>query len=413
MRLVYKFNVENKELYELCKVSKNLYNQALYALKTELRENDRWLSYYDLDKLMQKTLNLEGTVNYRLLKAQVSQQCIKTLSNNITAYVRSLKDYQKHPEKYTGKPRFPKYKKSVNQLIYPNQSCAIRNGQILFSKSLAVDIPQWDKYGKALKNFKVVRVNPNINKSLTIEVVYEVDGMVNDSLNPKLYASIDLGVSNIATLLLPEGRPLLYNGRPVKALNQLFNKRLAKFKSELNPKTYTSKKIKSLYEKRENRLNDFFHKLSRKIINELIDNKIANLVVGYNEGWKDSINLGKKNNQTFVCIPYLKFINCLKYKCELCGINFILHEESHTSKCDALAFESIEHHDSYLGRRVKRGLFRSSTGRLINADVNGALNILRKVVGDSPLVQGIVDRGVLFRPVRANGFLGKIVETCK
>ena len=131
---------------------------------------------------------------------------------------------------------------------------------------------------------------------------------------------------------------------------------------------------------------------------------IGNIVVGYNKGWKDSINFNKKDSQAFVYIPYEKLIDYLKYKCETAGIRFILNEESYTSKCDALALEPICKHEKYQGRRIKRGLFRSSTGKIINADVNGALNIMRKVVGDSECITRIADSGRLFRPIRVNVF---------
>jgi IS605 OrfB family transposase len=133
----------------------------------------------------------------------------------------------------------------------------------------------------------------------------------------------------------------------------------------------------------------------------LIQNNVGNLIIGHNNGWKDSINIGKVNNQNFVMIPFDKLISYLKYKCEIAGIMVIETEESYTSKCDALVLESIHKHDKYKGKRIKRGLFQSSVGKLINADVNGALNIMRKVVGDS-YVNKIIDSGLLFRPIKFN-----------
>jgi len=137
----------------------------------------------------------------------------------------------------------------------------------------------------------------------------------------------------------------------------------------------------------------------------LVSNEIGNIVVGYNKGWKDSINIGKRNNQTFVQISFDRFIEYLKYKCEMVGINLIIHEENYTSKCDALAQEEIKKHETYLGKRVKRGLFQSSIGKVINADVNGSLNILRKVVGDSEQLVRIINSGWLFQPLRINVFV--------
>lgn len=403
MRLVYKFDIGyNEDIYNLCKISKNLYNQALYILKQELREHDRWVGYSYLNTIMQNTSNLEGEINYRLLKAQVAQQCLRVLDKNVKSYIKAIKDYSKHREKYKGVPRMPKYKKVANQIIYPNQSCTISDGYIKLSKTLKIKIPQYDKYKEVLSGFQQVRINPRLDKSMTVEIVYDSDTCVNIMLDSNRYASVDLGVSNLATMVLPDSKPILFNGGKIKARNQYFNKKISKLKSELPEGQRSSKQIKRLYVKRENQIKDIFHKLSREIVNELIEHRVGNIVVGYNKGWKDSIELGKKNNQTFVQIPYATLISYLKYKCEMCGIQCIVNEESYTSKCDGLALETIEKHEKYLGRRIKRGMYQSSLGKLINADVNGALNIMRKVVGDSVYIRQIINSGWLFQPIRVN-----------
>ena len=218
------------------------------------------------------------------------------------------------------------------------------------------------------------------------------------------FASIDLGVDNIATAIFDKNETLIYNGKPIKSVNQFANKLIAKYKSELEKinKKKLSKRIRKIYSKRNVRMEDYFHKLSRRIVNKTIKYKIGTIVVGYNKGWKDSINIGKRNNQTFVQIPFDSLLRKLEYKCKQCGINLIIQEESYTSKCDALAMESIEKHKEYMGKRVKRGLYQSSTRKLINADLNGALNILRKVVGDSDVIHRIIDSGRLFRPLKYN-----------
>lgn len=403
MRLVYKFRIkENERLLTLCKVSKNLYNQALYLVKKELKDNHKWVGYSYLNKELQTAKNLEGEINYRLLKAQVSQQCLKTLDKNITSYVRSIKDYSTNKEKYKGQPKFPKYKRDVNQMIYTNQACTIKNGFIFLDKKTKIKIPQFDKFFEKLKKFQQVRIIPKMNKTFDVEIVYIDEETKAKELDFNSYASIDLGVDNIATMVLPNEKPILFNGRQVKAKNQYFNKKISKLQSELTNNKKTSKQIRNLYNKRDNQLSDIFHKLSRMIVNKLVSNEIGNIVVGYNKGWKDSINIGKRNNQTFVQISFDRFIKYLKYKCEMVGINLVIHEESYTSKCDALAQEEIKKHETYLGKRVKRGLFQSSIGKLINADVNGSLNILRKVVGDSEQVVRIINSGWLFQPLRVN-----------
>jgi putative transposase len=166
----------------------------------------------------------------------------------------------------------------------------------------------------------------------------------------------------------------------MKSVNQYYNKTKAKLQSKLENDKRTSKRIEKLTLKRNNKINDYLHKASRYIVNQLVSKDISKLIIGYNKQWKQDINIGKRNNQNFVNIPFYKFISMLEYKCELEGVEMITHEESYTSKCSFLDNEPIKKHDSYLGKRIKRGLFRSSKGELINADLNGSYNIMRKVV---------------------------------
>lgn len=404
MRLVYRFNIgKDEEISKLCKVSNNLYNQALYVFRETLKNESKWLSYFELDKILKNTKNLDGKINYRLLKAQCSQQVLKLLDNNIKSYYRSIQDYKKHPNKYKEKPGLPKYRKRGSEfnLYYPNQSCIIRNGKIILSKKLFVDIPQYEKYSGLLENFKQVRILPNY-AGYRIEVIYEVEDIEIPKSKEEKIASMDLGIDNLATLV-SEDFIYLFSGKFIKSYNRLFNKKLAKLNSikDLQKIKGTTKRIKKLYYERDLYIEDVFHKISRRIVNLLTNSGITKLIVGYNKGWKQEVNMGKKNNQKFTQIPFARLISYLEYKCELAGIEIVTHEESYTSKCDSLAFEAIGKHENYLGKRKKRGLYQSSIGKLINADVNGALNIMRKVVDDSSnYVQRIIDRGLLFNPVR-------------
>lgn len=404
MRLVYRFNIgKDEEISKLCKVSNNLYNQALYVFRETLKNESKWLSYFELDKILKNTKNLDGKINYRLLKAQCSQQVLKLLDNNIKSYYRSIQDYKKHPNKYKEKPGLPKYRKRGSEfnLYYPNQSCIIRNGKIILSKKLFVDIPQYEKYSGLLENFKQVRILPNY-AGYRIEVIYEVEDIEIPKSKEEKIASMDLGIDNLATLV-SEDFAYLFSGKFIKSYNRLFNKKLAKLNSikDLQKIKGTTKRIKKLYYERDLYIEDVFHKISRRIVNLLTNSGITKLIVGYNKGWKQEVNMGKKNNQKFTQIPFARLISYLEYKCELVGIEIVTHEESYTSKCDSLAFEAIGKHENYLGKRKKRGLYQSSTGKLINADVNGALNIMRKVVDDSSnYVRRIIDRGLLFNPVR-------------
>lgn len=315
------------------------------------------------------------------------------------AYFRAIRDYKEHPDKYTGQPKMPNYlpRNGYFVLTYPNQSCSIRDGYIVLSKNLKLYIPQYHKYEAALSSFQQVRIIPK-KTYMKVEIVYEREDRVS-TLDANRYASIDLGLNNLVTMVTDFSEPIIYNGKPIKALNRQFNKTLAKYKSlvETNNGKKSSKRIDRIYTSRNNRMDDIMHKVSRHIVDTLERNNVGTLVCGRNKGWKDSIDLGKRNNQQFVQIPHERLISMLRYKCEMSGIRLIENEESYTSKCDALALEPVCKHESYMGKRVRRGMFQSSTGRIVNADVNGALNIMRKVVGDS-CVSEIADSGRLFRP---------------
>lgn len=402
MNLIYSFYIpQTEQLVNLCKVSNNLYNQALYLFRQALKNENRWLWYADMDKLMKEAHNLEGAINYRLLKAQVSQQILKVLDRNVKAYCKAIKDFKAHPDKYKAMPQLPSFRKrgSLFNLYYTNQSASIKDGKIRLAKDLIIPISQWDKYKERIQDFQQVRILP-YGKKLKVEIVYRYE--VKDAdLDKSKYASIDLGIDNLATMITDKGS-FLYSGKFLKSYNRNFNRQLARLQSIKDKQGIkkATKRIQGIYEKRDRYFEDAFHKYSRMIVNHLIENRIGNLVVGYNTGWKQSVNIGKSNNQKFVQIPFARLASYLKYKCEMAGIRFVENEESYTSKCDALAMEEIRKHELYLGKRVKRGLFRSSTGKYINADVNGAVNILRKVVGESDCISQITGSGRLLRPIR-------------
>lgn len=401
MRLIYKFYTRHTEqLDTLFKVSNNLWNQALYMFRQRLDNDGIWLWYNDMDKIMKQTLNLNGECNYRLLKAQCSQQILRTLDKSIKAYCKSIKDWKKHPEKYKAMPRMPQYRKrgGMFNLFYTKQSATIKDGQMRLTKDLLITIPQWEWYGKDVSMFNQIRLIPEREK-VKVEIVYEKELVVSD-VDKSKYASIDLGIDNLATMVTSDGC-IIWSGKHLKSYNRYFNKRLSKLQSikDLQGIKQSTKRIMALYAKRDKYFEDVFHKVSRQIVDVLVEKKIGTLAVGYNAGWKQNTDMGKRNNQKFVQLPFARLTSYLGYKCKLAGIDFIEHEESYTSKCDALALEEVCKHDTYLGKRVKRGLFRSSVGKIINADQNGALNILRKVVGDSEFVR-IIGSGHSLCPVR-------------
>lgn len=231
MRLIYKFYTRHTEQIDaLFKVSNNLWNQALYVFRQRLDSDGTWLWYNDMDKIMKQTLNLNGECNYRLLKAQCSQQILRTLGKSIKAYCKSIKDWKKHPEKYKAMPRMPSYRKrgGMFNLFYTNQCAAIKDGQIRLSKNLLIAIPQWEKYGEQASRFSQIRLIPERDK-VKVEIVYDKELAASD-VDKNKYASIDLGIDNLATMVTSEGC-VIWSGKHLKSYNRYFNKELARLQS--------------------------------------------------------------------------------------------------------------------------------------------------------------------------------------
>ena len=202
--------------------------------------------------------------------------------------------------------------------------------------------------------------------------------------------------------------PIIINGRVLKSMNQYFNKKKAKLQSYIGDKG-TSNKIISLTNKRNRKISDYLHKTSKYVIEMCLLNKIGKIIIGKNKQWKQEINIGSKNNQSFVAIPHAKLIEMIRYKAKMYQIEVIITEESYTSKCSFIDNESIAKHEIYLGKRINRGLFKSSNGLKINADVNGSLNIARKVIPNfniNSIEKGI--QGIVVSPIRVNPYKLKI-----
>lgn len=242
--------------------------------------------------------------------------------------------------------------------------------------------------------------NPEKPTCYVVEVVYERKE-TDLGLNKDNFLSIDLGLNNLCSCISNvETNSFIINGRVMKSVNQWYNKKKAKLMSFVGNKG-TSNRIRKITLFRNCWIEDKLHKISRYIVDFCKSNNIGTIIIGLNKEWKNEINIGKRNNQHFVSIPHSKLIDKIVYKANLLGIEVITHEESYTSKIDHLAFEPLKKQESYLGKRKKRGLFQSSVGKLINADINGAIGIARKVVGDS-FIGKIIDSGFVFNPVRIN-----------
>ncbi len=257
------------------------------------------------------------------------------------------------------------------------------------------------------KNIKQVRIVPK-NNYLVLEVVYEatIKELLKDN---KRYMSIDLGIDNLTTCSSNVSKSFIINGKPVKSINQYYNKKKARLQSELELKNKkkSSKQIQNLTLKRNNKIKDYFHKASRYIVNQLVNQSINTLIIGKNDGWKQETNIGKKNNQNFVNIPHQMFIKQLKYKCQLEGINVVEQEESYTSKVSFFDNDFIPTYQvndelfKSSGKRIKRGLYKTSNGLLVNADINGSLNIMRKYLNEvcDDLISP-ANRGLVMNPVK-------------
>ena len=376
-----------KELDRLCFLSKNLYNVANYMIRQEFTANGNYLNSYSVDKL----LNVDN-VDYKQLPSKVSQQTLKLLDQNWKSFFQAVKSYKKNSNRFLDRPKLPKYKDKVkgrNPVIYTIQAISkkeLRKGVIKLSKTsihFKTKVP--------VDSINQVRVVPKPNKVIVIEVIYTVQEK--EVLKNSNILGIDLGVNNLATCVNTVNTDkFIINGKPLKSMNQFFNKKRATLMSYVGDKG-NSNRTQKLTNKRNNKVKNYLHKASKYVINYCLTNDISTVVLGHNKEWKQEVNTGKRNNQNFVSIPFTTLINQLKYKGQLQGITVLETEESYTSKCSFIMSESLEHHESYLGKRVKRGLYRCN-GTNYNADVNGALNIIRKVIPTFSVadygIQGVV-----------------------
>ena len=365
----------------LCFQSKNIYNQGLYNVRQHYFNTKTYLNYYG-------NYNLTKTQEcYDYLPKKVFTQTLKHVDMVFKSFFALLKNK-------TVKNKIPKYLDKVTGryvAIFTKQAISLKE----FKKTGKLRLSQTDIcIATKLTDFnslKEVRIVPRM-PHYVIEVVYQVKEKTHHD-NGKC-AAIDLGLNNLATVAFNDGsKPLIVNGRPLKSINQYYNKKKAQYQSRLKGNKRTSKRICTLTNKRNNKVTDYLHKASRLLVNQLVSQGITTLVIGKNKNMKQDINIGKVNNQNFVMLPIMRFADLMKYKCELEGIKVLFNEESYTSKCSFLDGEVICKHNKYMGKRVKRGLFVSRNGIKINADVNGAYNIMIKVIPNA-FADGIEGVGV-------------------
>ena len=367
--VIKKNNPLYQEIDQVCFLSKNLFNSTLYAERQSLFKDGVFKFYYKINKEFAAT----NQVDYRALPAKVAKYTQMKVDNAIKSFI-SLKKAN-----ISFKPKLPKYLDKDSRFVTEYERGALsfrKGGFVKLSKSNIIFPTKLNK-----EDIRVVRLVPKTGYYL-IEILYDKKiTPIKKRTNNKL-ASIDLGLNNLATVTSNSFAPFIVNGRPLKSINQYSNKMIAKYQKLLPKNQYSSKQIDFLRYKREMKLNDYLSKAAKYLVNYLVSQSIDVLVIGTNTGWKQNINIGKRNNQNFTNIPFYKFKSKLIYLCKEVGIEVVEQEESYTSKSSFLDNDPIPTFPnskkiSFSGKRICRGLYKSKN-KTINADVNGSLNILKK-----------------------------------
>ena len=374
--------------------SKNIYNAANYRVRQAYLREGRYIPYLMLEKQFKR----KDLLPDQQLPLKVVQQVLRQVDHDWQCYFAALLEYQAHPERFIGRPKLPGYKNTTtgrNLLVYTAQATAkghFRKTGHLKLSGLEVQIATQQA------TYDQVRIVPR-KTHYVVEVLYTVQEQPDSELDPTRYAAADLGIGTLCALASnkPGCVPLLVNGRVLKSINQGYNQCRADLQSRLSHGQHTSHQLDRLTDNRNRRITTELHRCAKQVIQTLRDQHIGTLIIGKNDGWKQAVNLGKRSNQNFVTIPHAQFIEMLTYKAARVGINVVLTDEAYTSKCSFLDLEPLGKHVQYAGKRIKRGLFRAQSGQLINADVNGAYNILRKVV-PTAFANGIA--AAVVQPVR-------------
>ena len=362
----------------MCFNTKNLYNYANYIIRQEYIQSKRYIPYREMNS------NLKVRQQYKDCMSQPANCVLRLLDKNWKSFFEGLKEYQKNPSKFLGRPQVPKYLNKNGRYLWmiPNNTCYFdKKNEELHFRIRKLQLVKWKCrcQGRLIQ----VRFIPR-GCVYVMEIVSEIEVPDTVESNNRI-VGIDLGINNLITASNNIGKqPFIINGRGLKSINQFYNKRRAELQSELkrrNNKDW-SEKLDVITQKRFNRIKNYIHNSSSYVIKWCVENQIDTLVVGHNDEWKQKVKLKRVNNQNFAYIPYDMLIKQLAYKCENVGIRFIETEESYTSGTSFLDGElpCKENYDK--SRRVKRGLFQSGQG-LINSDMNGSLQIIRKVFPDA------------------------------
>lgn len=381
---------------ELCHVAKNLTNEAIYNVRQYYFTENEFLKYEKNYTL------LKNSPNYKILNSNMAQQILKEVDGSLKSFFRLLKLAKEG--KYAFKDcKLPHYlpkdgyttliigfvRLQGNKLIIP-----FSNSFKKTHKPIEIAIPPV----LLDKKVKEIRIIPKANaRFFEIQYIYEAE-YVQRNLNKNNALALDLGINNLVTAVSSDGKSFIIDGRRLKSINQWFNKENARLQSIKDKQHFgkkTTNRQKAIARDRNNKVNDYMNKTARKIINYCIAHDIGTLIVGYNETFQRDSHIGKQNNQNFVNIPYGQLRSKLEYLCELNNIIFVKQEESYTSKASFWDKDNIPTYNAgnpkeyqFSGNRMHRGLYKTANGTLLNADVNGALNIMCK--------SSVVDLSILY-----------------
>lgn len=411
-------------LNETSRQANNLFNACLYQVRQNFFQREPMKPYEFYNALFKKKYEARENMLYRALGyVQSAQQTLKEVLEVWIAWRKALKKYYNNPKKFTGKPRMPKYlkKDSRHTFFVTNQNAKVKNGYLVIDK-LKVRVKLIDTIGKV----KRVAFKPLSKNFFKMTVQHEIPDVL-PKANNGIVMGIDPGLDNLFTCVTnTENRPLIINGKGLKSVNQWYNKQRSALYAKhatygqcckqvkqkdgkIVTTYYESKKTRELTDWRNRKMKDFAHKATRRIIDYALSCEVTTIVIGHNKRQKNKSNMGTQNNQNFVTIPHVMMMDMLEYKATLAGITVIRTEESYTSQTSFLdnelpIKENGNHARKLKGlkpakRRIKRGLFKSDQGILINADVNGALQIIKKVFPEMQL-DGIV--GMVLSPVKYN-----------
>ena len=390
----------------LCHVAKNLTNQAIFNVRQYYFDEEKYLNYEE------NYARLKTSDNYRLLNSNMAQQILKEVDGSFKSFFGLLKRAKEGKCSFK-ECRLPKYlpkdgyatlvigfvRLNGNKLILPYSNMFRKN-----HKCVEITIPPV----LLDKKVKEIRIIPKSNaRFFEIQYTYEAE-CIQRNLNKNNALAIDFGINNLVTAVSSRGKAFIVDGKRLKSINQWYNKRNAYLQAIKDRQCYgkmPTGRQKAITRDRNNKVNDYMSKTARKIIEYCIANDIGTLVAGYNETFQRKSDLGTVNNQNFVTVPYGLLCSKLEYLCELNGISFVKQEESYTSKAsfwdkDEIPIYNNDKHESHIfsGKRIHRGIYQCANGKCLNADVNGALNILRK--SNVVSLEGLYSRGEVDTPVR-------------